>query len=458
MSTAWPCFLPPPGIFSIDLFRPANEFMKVLVIGGGGREHALAWKIAQSPRVNSVLVAPGNAGTSLEPGVSNVPVSADDIDGLLKLAVDQQIDLTVVGPEAPLVAGIVDRFADAGLRCFGPRAAAAKLEGSKTFSKEFMARHGIPTAEYRAFTALEPALAYLRQQGAPIVIKADGLAAGKGVIVSQSLAEAESAVRGMLQEGAFGDAGERVVIEEFLAGEEASIIALVDGLHILPLATSQDHKARDDGDTGPNTGGMGAYSPAPVITPEISERIRAEIMQPTVDGMRADGCPYTGFLYAGVIISPDGSPKVLEFNCRFGDPETQPVLFRLRTDIIELIDAALEQKLDTQIAEWDSRIALGVVMAAGGYPDEYRKGDGISGLPENPPEHLKVFHAGTASTNADIVTNGGRVLCAVALGETTAAAQSHAYSLVEQISWSNAYYRKDIGYRAVARESAKIEK
>ena len=432
--------------------------MKVLVIGGGGREHALAWKIAQSPRVSSVLVAPGNAGTSLEPGVSNVPVSADDIDGLLKLAVDQQIDLTVVGPEAPLVAGIVDRFADAGLRCFGPRAAAAKLEGSKTFSKEFMARHGIPTAEYQAFTALEPALAYLRQQGAPIVIKADGLAAGKGVIVSQSLAEAERAVRGMLQEGAFGDAGERVVIEEFLAGEEASIIALVDGLHILPLATSQDHKARDDGDTGPNTGGMGAYSPAPVITPEISERIMAEIMQPTVDGMRADGCPYTGFLYAGVIISPDGSPKVLEFNCRFGDPETQPVLFRLRTDIIELIDAALEQKLDTQIAEWDSRIALGVVMAAGGYPDEYRKGDGISGLPENPPVHLKVFHAGTASTNADIVTNGGRVLCAVALGETTAAAQSHAYSLVEQISWSNAYYRKDIGYRAVARESAKIEK
>ena len=432
--------------------------MKVLVIGGGGREHALAWKIAQSPRVSSVLVAPGNAGTSLEPGVSNVPISADDIDGLLKLAVDQQIDLTVVGPEAPLVAGIVDRFADAGLRCFGPRAAAAKLEGSKTFSKEFMARHGIPTAEYQAFTALEPALAYLRQQGAPIVIKADGLAAGKGVIVSQSLAEAERAVRGMLQEGAFGDAGERVVIEEFLAGEEASIIALVDGLHILPLATSQDHKARDDGDTGPNTGGMGAYSPAPVITPEISERIMAEIMQPTVDGMRADGCPYTGFLYAGVIISPDGSPKVLEFNCRFGDPETQPVLFRLRTDIIELIDAALEQKLDTQIAEWDSRIALGVVMAAGGYPDEYRKGDGISGLPENPPVHLKVFHAGTASTNADIVTNGGRVLCAVALGETTAAAQSHAYSLVEQISWSNAYYRKDIGYRAVARESAKIEK
>jgi phosphoribosylamine--glycine ligase len=458
MSTAWPCFLPPRGIFSIDLLRPANAFMKVLVIGGGGREHALAWKIAQSPRVNSVLVAPGNAGTSLEPGVSNVPVSADDIDGLLKLAVDQQVDLTVVGPEAPLVAGIIDRFADAGLRCFGPRAAAAKLEGSKTFSKEFMARHDIPTADYQAFTALEPALAYLRQQGPPIVIKADGLAAGKGVIVSQSLAEAESAVRGMLQEGAFGDAGERVVIEEFLAGEEASIIALVDGLHILPLATSQDHKARDDGDTGPNTGGMGAYSPAPVITPEISERIMAEIMQPTVDGMRADGCPYTGFLYAGVIISPDGSPKVLEFNCRFGDPETQPVLFRLRTDIIELMDAAFEQKLDTQMAEWDSRIALGVVMAAGGYPDEYRKGDCISGLPENPPEHLKVFHAGTANTNAGIVTNGGRVLCAVALGETTAAAQSHAYSLVEQISWSNAYYRKDIGYRAVARESAKIEK
>lgn len=427
--------------------------MKVLVIGGGGREHALAWKIAQSPRVSEVIVAPGNAGTSLEIGVSNVPVNADDIDGLLDLAAERRIDLTVVGPEAPLVAGIVDRFTDAGLRCFGPRAAAAQLEGSKTFSKEFMFRHGIPTAEYQAFTDLEPALAYIRDNGAPIVIKADGLAAGKGVIVAQSLTEAEDAVRSMLQEGAFGQAGHRVVIEEFLAGEEASIIALVDGLRILPLATSQDHKARDDGDTGPNTGGMGAYSPAPVISAEISERITTEIMQPTVDGMRADGCPYVGFLYAGIIIAADGSPKVLEFNCRFGDPETQPVMFRLRSDLTELIDAALDQKLDTQTAHWDPRIALGVVMAAGGYPNDYGKGDAISGLPENSPEHLKVFHAGTTRSDHEIVTNGGRVLCAVALGDTAADAQKEAYSLVEKINWANAYYRKDIGYRAVAREA-----
>jgi phosphoribosylamine--glycine ligase len=429
--------------------------MKVLIVGGGGREHALAWKITRSSRVTSVLVAPGNAGTALEPGVSNVSVSADDIDGLLDFAVGRQIDLTVVGPEAPLVAGIVDRFADAGLRCFGPCAAAARLEGSKTFSKEFMARHRIPTADYQTFSEIEPALAYVRGNGVPIVIKADGLAAGKGVITAWTLSAAEDAVRGMLQKGAFGQAGERVVIEEFLVGEEASIIAMVDGRHMLPLATSQDHKARDDGDTGPNTGGMGAYSPAPVITPEISDRIMAEVMQKAVDGMRADGCPYVGFLYAGVMITQDGSPKVLEFNCRFGDPETQPVLFRLRSDLTELIESALDRQLDTMTAEWDSRIALGVVMAAGGYPDEYRKGDRISGLPDHLPEHLKVFHAGTTKTDGDIVTNGGRVLCAVALGNTTAAAQSGAYSLVKQISWPNAYYRSDIGYRAVARETAK---
>lgn len=428
--------------------------MKVLVVGGGGREHALAWKIAQSRHVHSVLVAPGNAGTDSEPGVSNVSVSAEDIDGLLKLAVDQKIDLTVVGPEAPLVAGIVDRFTDAGLRCFGPRAAAAQLEGSKTFSKEFMARHQIPTAEYQAFSEIEPALAYVRERGVPIVIKADGLAAGKGVITAQTVSEAEEAVRDMLQKGAFGHAGERVVIEEFLEGEEASIIALVDGRNLLPLATSQDHKARDDGDTGPNTGGMGAYSPAPVITPEISERIMADVMQRTVDGMCADGTPYVGFLYAGVMIAQDGSPKVLEFNCRFGDPETQPVLFRLRSDLTELIESALDGELDTKTAEWDSRIALGVVMAAGGYPDEYRKGDRISGLPENSPEHLKVFHAGTIKSNDDIVTNGGRVLCAVALGNTSQAAQSEAYSLVKQIDWADAYYRNDIGYRAIDREAA----
>lgn len=429
--------------------------MKVLVVGGGGREHALAWKIAQSPRVTSVLVAPGNAGTALEPGVSNVSVNAEDIDGLLSLAVDQQVGLTVVGPEAPLVAGIVDRFTDAGLRCFGPHAAAARLEGSKTFSKEFMARHRIPTADYQTFSEIEPALAYVRQKGAPIVIKADGLAAGKGVITARTLSDAEDAVRSMLQKGAFGHAGERVVIEEFLVGEEASIIALVDGQNMLPLATSQDHKARDDGDTGPNTGGMGAYSPAPVITPEISERIMTEVMRRTVDGMCADDCPYVGFLYAGVMITQDGSPKVLEFNCRFGDPETQPVLFRLRSDLTELIESALDRQLEKKTAEWDSRIALGVVMAAGGYPAEYRKGDRISGLPENPPEHLKVFHAGTTKTDGDIVTNGGRVLCAVALGDTTLAAQSGAYSLVEQISWPNVYYRSDIGYRAVARETGK---
>jgi phosphoribosylamine--glycine ligase len=428
--------------------------MKVLVVGGGGREHALAWKIAQSHHVDSVLVAPGNAGTALEPGISNVPVGADDIDGLLKLAVDQQIGLTVVGPEAPLVAGIVDKFTTAGLRCFGPRAAAAQLEGSKTFSKEFMARHDIPTAEYRTFSEIEPALAYVREKGAPIVIKADGLAAGKGVVTAQSVSEAEEAVRNMLQKGAFGHAGERVVIEEFLAGEEASIIALVDGRNILPLATSQDHKARDNGDTGPNTGGMGAYSPAPVITPEISKRIMAEVMQRTVDGMSTDGCPYVGFLYAGVMIAPDGSPKVLEFNCRFGDPETQPVLFRLRSDLTELIESALSGQLVMKTADWDSRIALGVVMAAGGYPGEYRKGDRISGLPESSPEHVKVFHAGTLKTDGDIVTNGGRVLCAVALGDTTLEAQTEAYSLIDQISWADAYYRKDIGYRAIDREAA----
>jgi len=429
--------------------------MKVLVVGGGGREHALAWKIAQSPYVSSVLVAPGNAGTDQETGISNLAISADDIDGLLEYALHQQIDLTVIGPEAPLVAGIVDRFSDSGLRCFGPSAAAARLEGSKTFSKEFMNRHEIPTAGYEAFEELEPALEFIREKGAPLVVKADGLAAGKGVIVAQTLTEAEQAVRNMLQKGAFGQAGRRIIVEEFLAGEEASIIALVDGIHILPLATSQDHKARDEGDTGPNTGGMGAYSPAPVITSDISERIMGEIMRPTVDGMRADDCPYVGFLYAGVIIAPDGSPKVLEFNCRFGDPETQPVLFRLRSDMTELINAALDGRLDTQTAEWDSRMALGVVMAAGGYPNEYRKGDRISGLPENPAEHLKVFHAGTARKDGDVVTSGGRVLCAVALGETAVAAQSQAYSIVRQIHWPDAYYRGDIGYRAVAREAAK---
>jgi phosphoribosylamine--glycine ligase len=426
--------------------------MKVLIIGGGGREHALAWKIAQSPHVESVLVAPGNAGSESEPGVANVAVNADDIDSLLRVAQTREIDLTVVGPEAPLVAGIVDKFQAAGLRCFGPHAMAAQLEGSKAFSKEFMARYKIPTAAYRAFSELDPALDYIRQQGAPLVVKADGLAAGKGVIVAQTIPEAEDALRGMLHEGSFGAAGERVIIEEFLCGEEASFIAMVDGHTILPLATSQDHKARGDGDSGPNTGGMGAYSPAPVITPKISKRIMAEIMQPTIDGMRKDGCPYFGFLYAGVMITDDGSAKVLEFNCRFGDPETQPILFRLRSDLTVLIDAALDQRLDTQEAEWDPRVALGVVMAAGGYPEQYRKNDIISGLPDTLPEHLKVFHAGTKRNNGGVVTSGGRVLCAVALGKSAADAQSEAYSLVHRISWPDAYYRTDIGYRAVARE------
>lgn len=428
--------------------------MKVLVVGGGGREHALAWKIAQSSRVDSVLVAPGNAGTALEPGISNVPINAEAIDELLDFARTEAVDLTVVGPEVPLVEGIVDKFEAAGLRCFGPHKIAAQLEGSKAFSKAFMARHNIPTANYQAFSELEPALDYIRQQGAPIVIKANGLAAGKGVIVAQSLSDAEEAVRGMLSEGAFGAAGEQVVVEEFLAGEEASFIGIVDGKSVLPLATSQDHKARDNGDLGPNTGGMGAYSPAPVVTPEISQRIMAEVMQRTVDGMREDGCPYFGFLYAGVMIDDAGAPKVLEFNCRFGDPETQPILFRLRSDLTDLIDAALDQSLDQQTTEWDSRVALGVVMAAGGYPEKYRKGDSITGLATELPEHLKVFHAGTRLDDDDVVTNGGRVLCAVALGDTVTKAQADAYELVSQINWQDAYYRTDIGYRAVARERA----
>ncbi len=429
--------------------------MKVLVIGGGGREHALAWKIAQSERVDTVLVAPGNAGTAREPGVRNVAVDATNIDGLLELARTEQVELTVVGPEMPLVAGIVDQFTSAGLRCFGPGAAAAQLEGSKTFTKAFMARHNIPTAAYAAFTEVEPALEYIREQGAPIVVKADGLAAGKGVIVARTVAEAEAAVRGMLQDNTFGSAGQRVVIEEFLVGEEASFIAIVDGKTILPLATSQDHKARDDGDTGPNTGGMGAYSPAPVISHECYERIMAEVMRPTVEGMAADGMPYTGFLYAGVMIDASGRPQVLEFNCRFGDPETQPVLFRLRTDLVTLLDAALDQRLSSQNVVWDQRVALGVVMAAGGYPEAYDTGAVIEGLPGSPPEHLKVFHAGTAEKDGQIVTSGGRVLCAVALGATTAEAQAEAYALVRQISWPGACYRTDIGHRAVAREQSK---
>ncbi len=427
--------------------------MKVLVIGGGGREHALAWKAAQSPRVETVFVAPGNAGTAREPKVENVTIGAEDIPALVDFARSEAVDLTIVGPEAPLVAGVVDAFRDAGLRCFGPDRGAAQLEGSKAFTKDFLARHGIPTAAYGNFTDVEEAIAYIRRQGAPIVVKADGLAAGKGVILAQSEAEAIDAVRDMLAGNAFGEAGHRVVIEEFLTGEEASFIVMVDGEHILPMATSQDHKARYEGDTGPNTGGMGAYSPAPVVTPEIHDRILREVIEPTVRGMAAEGHPYTGFLYAGLMIAPDGTPKVLEYNVRFGDPETQPIMMRLRSDLVALCEAALEGRLDTASADWDPRAALGVVLAAEGYPGAYRKGDVITGIPEETPD-AKVFHAGTAEKNGQIVTAGGRVLCAVGLGETVKAARDRAYALVKQIHWDGMVYRTDIGYRAIEREKA----
>lgn len=426
--------------------------MKILVIGGGGREHALAWSLAQSPQVDKVLVAPGNAGTADELGVENVEIAATDIDDLLEFAGSIGIDLTVVGPEAPLVDGIVDRFVAAGLRCFGPTASAARLEGSKAYSKEFMERHGIPTAAHQSFTEVDKALDYLQRRATPIVIKADGLAAGKGVVVARNFDEAESAIRQMLQQGAFGAAGEKIVIEDFLEGEEASFIAMIDGHNVLPLATSQDHKARDDGDSGPNTGGMGAYSPAPVITEAVATRIMTDIMRPTVEGMQKDGNPYLGFLYAGLVIAPDGTAKVLEFNCRLGDPETQPLLFRLKSDLVALIEAALDRRLENIQAEWDPRVALGVVMTAGGYPGEYRHGDVVRGIPERLPEHQKVFHAGTARDGNTIVTSGGRVLCTVALGNTVTEAQREAYRLAGEIGWRDLYYRKDIGYRAVDRE------
>ncbi len=427
--------------------------MNVLVIGSGGREHALAWKVAQSPLADRVFVAPGNAGTELEPDIENVPVAATDLDGLLHFAQSNDIGLTIVGPEVPLVAGIVDSFSAAGLRCFGPTAAAAQLEGSKTFAKDFLHRHRIPTAAYAAFTDVDAACDYIRAQGAPIVVKADGLAAGKGVILAQSTEQAIAAVQDMLAGNAFGEAGHRVVIEEFLTGEEASFIAMVDGEHCLPLATSQDHKARDDGDSGPNTGGMGAYSPAPVVTPEIHARIMQEVMLPTVRGMAAAGCPFTGFLYAGLMIAADGTPKVLEFNVRFGDPETQPVMCRLRSDLVALCLAALDGQLDRVTVEWDPRAALGVVMAAGGYPDSYRQGDAIQGLPAVDDTQCKIFHAGTRLDGDTVLTEGGRVLCVCALGDSITAAQQQAYSCVRAIHWQDAYYRNDIGYRAIARET-----
>ncbi len=426
--------------------------MNVLIIGSGGREHALAWKVAQDERVEKVFVAPGNAGTAIEAKCENVAIDVLELDKLVAFAKDN-VSLTIVGPEAPLVAGVVDRFRAQGLPCFGPTAGAAQLEGSKAFTKDFLARHQIPTAEYQNFTEIEPALAYLREKGAPIVIKADGLAAGKGVIVAMTLQEAEDAVRDMLAGNAFGEAGSRVVIEELLDGEEASFIVMVDGEHVLPMATSQDHKRVGDGDTGPNTGGMGAYSPAPVVTNEVHQRVMEQIIWPTVRGMAAEGNIYTGFLYAGLMIDADGNPKVIEFNCRFGDPETQPIMLRLQSSLVTLIEAANAGTLDQVSAQWDPRCSLGVVLAAGGYPADYAKGDVISGLEEAVSDNGKVFHAGTALKDGQVVTSGGRVLCATALGETVKAAQQGAYELARQISWKGSFYRSDIGYRAIARES-----
>jgi phosphoribosylamine--glycine ligase len=425
--------------------------MKVLIVGGGGREHALAWKCAQSTSVSHVYVAPGNAGTALEPSVSNVDIAADDIDALLLFAQREGVDRTIVGPEGPLVAGIVDRFTAANLRCFGPTQAAARLEGSKAFTKDFLRRYRIPTASSATFTTANFDPSYVRAQRLPLVVKADGLAAGKGVVICETHESAIAAATGMLA-GSFGDAGKTIVIEEFLRGEEVSFIVIAGDQHVLPLATSQDHKRRDDGDQGPNTGGMGAYSPAPIVTPALHERIMAQVIEPTLRGLRQDGNPYTGFLYAGLMIADDGTPNVLEFNCRFGDPEAQAILMRLQSDLIALCDAALEGTLDEIRAHWDSRAALGVVMAAGGYPESYRKDDPIGGLDEAALLPGKVFHAGTRRSGTQVLTAGGRVLCAVGLGSTVGAAQAQAYDLVHAIHWSLVQYRRDVGCRAIARE------
>lgn len=425
--------------------------MNVLIIGSGGREHALAWSVSQDANVEQIFVAPGNAATAQEAKMQNVDLDVMDLSGLATFAKDNNIGLTIVGPEAPLVAGIVDHFQKEGLRIFGPTEGAAQLEGSKAFTKDFLARQKIPTAEYENFTEIEPALAYVREKGAPIVVKADGLAAGKGVIVAMTLKEAEDAIQDMLAGNAFGEAGSRVVIEEFLEGEEASYIVIVDGDNVLPMATSQDHKRVGDGDTGPNTGGMGAYSPAPVVTPEIDQRIMDEVIMPTVNGMKAEGNEYTGFLYAGLMIQEDGTPKVIEYNCRFGDPETQPIMLRLKSSLVDMCNAALDKKLDQTTAEWDERKSVGVVMAAGGYPGEYGKGDIIS-FPTECPEGTKVFHAGTKLVDGNVVTAGGRVLCVTALGDTVTEAQKRAYELLEHVSWEGAYFRNDIAYRAIARE------
>ena len=428
--------------------------MKVLIIGAGGREHALAWKCAASERVDEVLIAPGNAGTALEPKCRNVPVSVADTPALVELARREKVTLTIVGPEGPLVEGVVDAFQAAGLACFGPTRQAARLEGSKAFTKDFLERHGIPTARSRTFTREDYDPSWLEHQPLPVVIKASGLAAGKGVIIAETREEARSAIGGMFA-GRFGAAGEQVVVEEFLRGEEVSFIVMADGAHVLPLATSQDHKRRDDGDKGPNTGGMGAYSPAPCVTPELHARIMREVIEPTIAGLAADGTPYTGFLYAGLMIAEDGTPNVLEYNCRFGDPETQPVLSRLRTDLTVLCEAALAGRLDTVNAEWDARAALGVVLAAGGYPDSVRKGDRIEGLERAAALAAgrgKVFHAGTRLEDGEVLTDGGRVLCAVGLGESVSAARETAYALAEAIRWPGMQFRRDIGYRAIARE------
>jgi phosphoribosylamine--glycine ligase len=428
--------------------------MKVLIVGSGGREHALAWKCAQASRVTEVLVAPGNAGTATEPKVRNIDVAVDDLQALVNVAQTEEVDLTIIGPEGPLVAGIVDTFKARGLKCFGPTRKPAQLEGSKAFTKEFLMRHGIPTAASQTFTQENFDPAYVQKQRTPIVVKASGLAAGKGVVICESAAEAIATARAMF-DGQFGDAGREVVVEQFLEGEEASFIVMADGKNILPFASSQDHKRRDDGDHGPNTGGMGAYSPAPVVTPAMHARIMKQVIEPTIRGLAKDGMPYTGFLYAGIMVAPDGTPNVLEFNCRLGDPETQPILMRLESDITELCEAALEGKLDKVKAKWDARAALGVVLAAGGYPEAARYGDVIQGLEDAAKLPGKVFHAGTTLDDAgNVVTNGGRVLCAVGLGTNVREAQREAYTLADAIHWNGLQYRRDIGYRAVERERA----
>jgi phosphoribosylamine--glycine ligase len=430
--------------------------MNILVIGNGGREHALAWKLAQSPRVTQVFIAPGNPGSASEPKCQNLAIGATDVPALLDFAQANAIGLTIVGPEAPLAAGVVDAFQAANLPIFGPTKTAAQLESSKAFAKDFMARHAIPTAFYRVFTGEQQseALTYVRKQGAPIVLKADGLAAGKGVIVAMTLSEAEAAVTDILG-GKFGSAGMRLVVEEFLTGEEASFIVMCDGKNALPMASSQDHKARDNGDKGPNTGGMGAYSPAPVVTDAVADRIMTQIIRPVLDGMAAEGTPYIGFLYAGCMIDPDGNPKTLEFNCRFGDPETQPIMMRLQSDLVNLVEAALATQLASTTADWDERAAIGVVMAAANYPDEPRKGDVIHGIANAQATGAKVFQAGTSHQGNEVITSGGRVLCVTALGETVSAAQQAAYAALQQISFQGAFYRTDIGYRAIAREITK---